>query len=96
MYWELASSDCCCSPGKRKYPYPHLDLIAGLPYEDMEASAIHSFNEVYACRPEQLQLGFWVLKGSYMHEKASEYEIHYTDKPPYEVLLPTGCPMTRY
>ena len=33
----------------------HLDLIAGLPYEDME-SFRNSFNEVYACRPEQLQL----------------------------------------
>ena len=70
----------------------HLDLIAGLPYEDME-SFRHSFNEVYACRPEQLQLGFLkVLKGSYMHEKASEYEIHYTDKPPYEVLFTKWLP----
>ena len=65
----------------------HLDLIAGLPYEDFH-SFRNSFNEVYACRPEQLQLGFLkVLKGSYMYEKASEYEIHYTDKPPYEVLF---------
>ena len=70
----------------------HLDLIAGLPYED-SASFRNSFNEVYACRPEQLQLGFLkVLKGSYMHEKASEYEIHYTDKPPYEVLFTKWMP----
>lgn len=65
----------------------HLDLIAGLPYEDLD-SFRRSFNDVYACRPEQLQLGFLkVLKGSYMHEKASDLEIHYTDKPPYEVLF---------
>lgn len=73
----------------------HLDLIAGLPYED-SASFRNSFNEVYACRPEQLQLGFLkVLKGSYMHEKASEYEIHYTDKPPYEVLFTKWMPYSQ-
>lgn len=73
----------------------HLDLIAGLPYEDME-SFRNSFNEVYACRPEQLQLGFLkVLKGSYMYEKASEYEIHYTDKPPYEVLFTKWLPYSQ-
>ena len=70
----------------------HLDLIAGLPCEDLE-SFRRSFNDVYACRPEQLQLGFLkVLKGSYMHEKASEYGIHYTDKPPYEVLFTRWLP----
>lgn len=70
----------------------HLDLIAGLPYEDLE-SFRRSFNDVYACRPEQLQLGFLkVLKGSYMHEKASAYGIHYTDKPPYEVLFTRWLP----
>ncbi len=64
----------------------HLDLIAGLPYEDYE-SFVKSFNEVYAMKPEQLQLGFLkVLKGSLMEEKAGEYGIIYTSKPPYEVL----------
>src|SRR3712207_7652962 len=42
----------------------HLDLIAGLPGENME-SFIHSFNDVYAIRPEEIQLGFLkLLKGS--------------------------------
>ena len=46
----------------------HLDLIAGLPEEDME-SFRRSFDDVYACRPDQLQLGFLkVLKGSHMKE----------------------------
>ena len=64
----------------------HLDLIAGLPLEDME-SFQHSFNDVYSCRPDQLQLGFLkVLKGSHMYEKAEEYGVMYTDFPPYEVL----------
>ena len=64
----------------------HLDLIAGLPYEDYESFG-HSFDTVYAMRPEQLQLGFLkVLKGSPMYEKAGSYGINYTSRPPYEVL----------
>lgn len=64
----------------------HLDLIAGLPKEDM-ASFIKSFNEVYRLKPHELQLGFLkVLKGSKMYEKAAEYGIIYGDKAPYEVL----------
>lgn len=64
----------------------HLDLIAGLPYEDYDTFR-HSFDEVYALRPQQLQLGFLkVLKGSYMHEKTGDYGIYYRSNPPYEVL----------
>lgn len=64
----------------------HLDLIAGLPYEDYESFA-RSFSEVYTMRPEQLQLGFLkVLKGSYMAEMAGEYGLFYLDKAPFEVL----------
>ncbi len=64
----------------------HLDLIAGLPYEDYE-SFRESFNRVYAMEPQQLQLGFLkVLKGSYMHEKAKDYGLVYREQPPYEVL----------
>lgn len=70
----------------------HLDLIAGLPYEDYE-SFRHSFNAVYAMKPEQLQLGFLkVLKGAYMHEMAENYEIKYLDTPPYEVLSTKWLP----
>lgn len=66
--------------------HQHLDLIAGLPYEDY-MSFHDSFNEVYAMRPEQLQLGFLkVLKGSAMEEQALEYGIGYRKTPPYEVL----------
>ncbi len=67
--------------------HQHLDLIAGLPYEDYESFG-RSFDRVYAMKPEQLQLGFLkVLKGSEMCERAEEYGTHYTDKPPYEVLF---------
>lgn len=66
--------------------HQHLDLIAGLPYEDYETFA-KSFDEVYAWKPNQLQLGFLkVLKGSYMYEHATEYEVRYRSNPPYEVL----------
>ena len=64
----------------------HLDLIAGLPYEDY-ATFAKSFDEIYALKPNQLQLGFLkVLKGSYMYEHAAEYEIVYHEKTPYEVM----------
>lgn len=64
----------------------HLDLIAGLPYEEYE-SFRNSFNEVYGMKPDQLQLGFLkVLKGSYMAENAEAYGLVYSAKPPYEVL----------
>ena len=66
--------------------HEHLDLIAGLPYEDYETFA-KSFDEIYLLKPNQLQLGFLkVLKGSYMYEHAKEYEMVYYDTPPYEVL----------
>jgi len=66
--------------------HQHLDLIAGLPYEDYESFA-RSFNEVYAMQPEQLQLGFLkVLKGSFMHDMAAAYQLKYRTQPPYEVL----------
>nr|WP_317283351.1 B12-binding domain-containing radical SAM protein [uncultured Sellimonas sp.] len=66
--------------------HQHLDLIAGLPYEDYKSFG-RSFNDVYELKPEQLQLGFLkVLKGSYMQEHAGEYGLVYKDRPPYEVL----------
>lgn len=67
--------------------HQHLDLIAGLPFEDY-TSFQNSFNEVYSMKPQQLQLGFLkVLKGAKMWERAREYGICYTSKPPYEVLF---------
>ncbi|MDD3254135.1 MAG: DUF4080 domain-containing protein [Lachnospiraceae bacterium] len=72
--------------------HQHLDLIAGLPYEDYE-SFHRSFNDVYAMAPEQLQLGFLkVLKGSYMYEAAEQYELVYRTLPPYEVLSTRWLP----
>ena len=66
--------------------HQHLDLIAGLPYEDL-ATFQKSFDDVYRLYPEQLQLGFLkVLKGSYMEEMKENYGLVYKSRPPYEVL----------
>lgn len=72
--------------------HQHLDLIAGLPYEDYDSFG-RSFNDVYALHPEQLQLGFLkVLKGSMLHQKQKEFEIIYHDTAPYEVLTTHELP----
>lgn len=67
--------------------HQHLDLIAGLPFEDYESFG-KSFDQVYALRPQQLQLGFLkVLKGSYMYQQSENYGCFYQDQEPYEVLF---------
>lgn len=66
--------------------HQHLDLIAGLPYEDLE-SFKQSFDDVYRLHPQQLQLGFLkVLKGSYMEKQKESYGLLHKSRPPYEVL----------
>lgn len=66
--------------------HQHLDLIAGLPNENYESFG-KSFDDVFALRPEQLQLGFLkVLKGSYMYENRAAYGLIYRSEPPYEVF----------
>lgn len=77
---------------KNRNVHQHLDLIAGLPYEDCD-SFEKSFDRVYAMRPDQLQLGFLkVLKGSLMHENTEKYGLIYQDRPPYEVLSTKWLP----
>ena len=64
----------------------HLDLIAALPYEDIN-SFKNSFNEVISLRPHMLQLGFLkLLKGSKIRCEEKKYGYVYRDFPPYEVL----------
>lgn len=66
--------------------HQHLDLIAGLPFEDYRSFG-QSFNRVYAMKPQQLQLGFLkVLRGSLMYERAADYGLIWQDRAPYEVL----------
>lgn len=64
----------------------HLDLIAGLPYEDIN-SFKKSFDDVFALRPDELQLGFLkLLRGTKIRADDKEYGYRYYSKPPYEVL----------
>lgn len=66
--------------------HQHLDLIAGLPFENYESFG-RSFDDVYALQPDQLQLGFLkLLSGSEMSARAEEFGIICSDNPPYEVL----------
>lgn len=66
--------------------HQHLDLIAGLPYEDIKTFQ-KSFDFVYRLKPEQLQLGFLkVLKGARLEQESKEYGLIYQSEPPFEVL----------
>ncbi len=66
--------------------HQHLDLIAGLPYEDYN-SFEKSFNDVFNLDIEQLQLGFLkMIKGTGIRENADKHGFKYKDYPPYEVL----------
>lgn len=64
----------------------HLDLIAGLPYEDYK-SFESSFNDVYNLLPDVLQLGFLkLLKGSSLRRSADKYGIVFNAYAPYDVF----------
>lgn len=64
----------------------HLDLIAGLPEEDY-FSFRKTFNDVFALRPEELQLGFLkMLRGTGLRIRADEHQYIYMDHSPYEIL----------
>ncbi|MCL7748164.1 B12-binding domain-containing radical SAM protein [Halalkalibacter alkaliphilus] len=64
----------------------HLDLIAGLPEEDYQ-SFRNTFNDVFAMRPEELQLGFLkMLRGTGLRLRADQHDYVYMDHSPYEIL----------
>ncbi|MBE6143642.1 MAG: DUF4080 domain-containing protein [Erysipelotrichaceae bacterium] len=64
----------------------HLDLIAGLPYEDY-SSFINTFNEVLQLRPKELQLGFLkLLKGTKLYEEKDQYGYKFNKKAPYDII----------
>lgn len=70
----------------------HVDLIAGLPYEDLPTFA-KSFNDVYGLGAHMLQLGFLkVLPGTQMRKEAKQHELRYMDEPPYEILATKYMP----
>ncbi|UHA72234.1 B12-binding domain-containing radical SAM protein [Paenibacillus sp. 481] len=64
----------------------HLDLIAGLPLENYNTFR-STFNDVFALRPEELQLGFLkMLRGTGLRRDAEKYGYVYMDNAPYEML----------
>ncbi len=64
----------------------HLDLIAGLPYEDLN-SFKKSFNDVISLKPDVLQLGFLkLLKGSKLRDMAHTYGMLFKEGAPYEII----------
>ncbi len=64
----------------------HLDLIAGLPYENYDRF-MKSFDDVYSIRPEMVQLGFLkLLKGSGLRMRKEKYGYIYNEQPPYEIM----------
>ena len=70
----------------------HVDLIAGLPYEDLSTFG-KSFDDVYGLHAHMLQLGFLkVLPGTQMQKEAQEHELLYMDEPPYEILATKYVP----
>jgi len=67
--------------------HSHLDLIAGLPYEDFK-SFLSSFDDVYRLKPNKLQLGFLkILKGSEMEKNQEKYGLVYDALPPYQIYF---------
>lgn len=64
----------------------HLDLIAGLPKEDI-SSFEKTFNDVLSLRPKELQLGFLkLLKGTALYNEKEIYKYKYSSSSPYEII----------
>ncbi len=64
----------------------HLDLIAGLPYEDYD-SFKNTFNEVVDLFPLELQLGFLkILHGTKLESETEQYGYIFDKEPPYTII----------
>ena len=64
----------------------HIDLIAGLPYEDVQTFA-ESFNTAYALGADMLQMGFLkLLHGAAMRDEPQNFPCEFRSEPPYEVI----------
>ncbi len=64
----------------------HIDLIAGLPYEDFESFKT-SFNQAYEIKANVIQLGFLkLLKGSTLEKEKEKYNYKSWDYSPYQVV----------
>ena len=72
----------------------HLDLIAGLPEENYD-SFRKTFDDVFAMRPEELQLGFLkMLRGTGLRTQAKQWDYQYMDQAPYEIVSNNVMPFS--
>lgn len=64
----------------------HLDLIVGLPGEDL-ASFGRGLNQLWAMSASEIQIGILKkLAGTTLHRHDELYDMVYSDKPPYDIL----------
>ena len=64
----------------------HLDLIAGLPLEDLK-SFINTFDNVFNLKTKELQLGFLkMLRGTKIRNESDKYGYLYNESAPYEII----------
>ena len=64
----------------------HLDLILGLPYENMESFA-RSFGNVFALGPHYIQMGLMkILPDTPISKSIEEFGMVVCENPPYEIL----------
>ena len=79
-------ADTVCRIKAECKAHVHLDLIAGLPYEDIN-SFKKSFNDVFALKADVMQLGFLkLLRGTKIRNEENKYGYEYMSRPPYEIL----------
>ncbi|MFK5883416.1 MAG: DUF4080 domain-containing protein [Candidatus Izemoplasma sp.] len=70
---------------KHKVVDLHLDLIAGLPKEDLE-SFKKTFNEVFELGAKELQLGFLkMLRGTKIRNESEKYSYEFLEASPYQI-----------
>lgn len=74
-----------CALLKQNNVHVHIDLIAGLPNEDL-ATFAKSFDRAFSLHPHMLQLGFLkLLHGAPLREESSKFDCSFSAEPPYEV-----------
>lgn len=89
--WEKLAANVCRLLSFNNM-HIHVDLIAGLPYEDLPTFA-KSFDDVHGLQAHMLQLGFLkVLPGTQMRRETQKHGLAYMDEPPYEILATKYMP----
>ncbi len=70
----------------------HVDLIVGLPDEDLESFA-EGFNELYSWQPQEIQVGILKrLKGVPIIRHSGEFDYRFSQEQPYSVLQNRDMP----